>query len=223
MATRTITGTIYHAGSNYAWINAVVRFRMRALFTVPGITYPTDEFQAVTNTSGAFSVSIAVPDDGSTYYDVILPDGAAITVSIQAGTPITLDELINEAASTGIPQNTLQAAIDAHSQSTNVHTFTGLTDAPDSYVGQAFRVTRVKSDETGLEFAAFAGTDKYYLHTQLAPATVWTINHNLGKNPAITIIDSSGNVVFGDVKYTVDNITVTAAFSAPFGGIAYCN
>ena len=37
-------------------------------------------------------------------------------------------------------------------------TFTGLTDAPASYTGHAQKVVRVKTDESGLEFAAIAGT-----------------------------------------------------------------
>lgn len=67
-----------------------------------------------------------------------------------------------------------------------------------------------------------AGNDKHYQHTQAVPAAVWTVNHNLGKIPSITIMDSSGNVVEGDVQ----NVNVNQAilqFSGAFSGIAVCN
>lgn len=37
-------------------------------------------------------------------------------------------------------------------------TFLGLTDTPGAYTGESLKVARVKSDETGLEFAAISGT-----------------------------------------------------------------
>ena len=60
------------------------------------------------------------------------------------------------------------------------------------------------------------------MHTQLAPASVWTINHGLAKFPAVAVVDSGGTVVEGDVSYPSDG-TVVVSFSAPFGGVAYLN
>lgn len=64
--------------------------------------------------------------------------------------------------------------------------------------------------------------DLTYVHTQSSAATVWTINHNLGKYPTVTVIDSGDNVVIGDVTYLdINNLTVE--FSAAFGGKAILN
>ena len=50
----------------------------------------------------------------------------------------------------------------------------------------------------------------------------WLINHNLYKQPSVTVVDSSGNEVVGDVEYNNLN-TLTVTFSAPFAGQAYLN
>jgi hypothetical protein len=64
--------------------------------------------------------------------------------------------------------------------------------------------------------------DATYVHTQMVAAATWTIVHNLGKFPAVVVIDSAGTVVEGDVAY-VDADTVILRFSAAFGGTAYLN
>lgn len=65
-------------------------------------------------------------------------------------------------------------------------------------------------------------TDKHYTHRQDVASDVWTIDHGLGKFPAVTVVDSCGNVVVGDVTYTsLNQLTVT--FNAVFSGKAYLN
>jgi hypothetical protein len=60
----------------------------------------------------------------------------------------------------------------------------------------------------------------FFTYTQSAPATVWTINHNLGYRPQVTVVDSANSVVEGDRVYTdANNLVLT--FSAPFSGVAY--
>ena len=74
---------------------------------------------------------------------------------------------------------------------------------------------------TKTEIDNLAGHDKHFQYTQSTPASTWTINHNLGKIPAITIMDSSGNVVEGDCQ----NVSINQAiltFSGAFSGIAVC-
>jgi hypothetical protein len=56
--------------------------------------------------------------------------------------------------------------------------------------------------------------------TDVAPAQVWLISHNLEKYPAVITIDSGGTQVFGVVKYeTVNYLTIT--FGSTFGGKCY--
>ncbi len=59
-----------------------------------------------------------------------------------------------------------------------------------------------------------------YTHVQTEASSIWIICHNLGKFPSITIIDSDGDQVEGDVsRVNMDVIKLT--FSIPIIGTAY--
>lgn len=66
------------------------------------------------------------------------------------------------------------------------------------------------------------GEDKNYEFNQLSPKLTWNIMHGLNKYPSVTIVDSAGNKVIGDIKY-IDNNNITISFTAAFAGIAYFN
>ncbi|NDB57903.1 hypothetical protein EB001_05610 [bacterium] len=60
-----------------------------------------------------------------------------------------------------------------------------------------------------------------YTHIQSAPSTTWTVVHNLGYHPGgVSVIDSAGTKVYGDVTHTSVNQLVIN-FSAGFSGKAY--
>lgn len=67
-----------------------------------------------------------------------------------------------------------------------------------------------------------ASSDAHYIHNQSTAELVWTIAHNLGKHPAVTTTDSSGNEFHGTINH-VDNNNLTANFSIAISGIAYIN
>lgn len=50
--------------------------------------------------------------------------------------------------------------------------------------------------------------DRHHTHKQAQAAKVWTVAHNLGKRPAVTVVDSAGTVVIGDVSF--ENATASA-------------
>lgn len=60
----------------------------------------------------------------------------------------------------------------------------------------------------------------WYLHTQAFPALVWTVEHNMGRNPSVTITDLWGELSFADIVYVDDN-TLTITFSEEIYGYAY--
>lgn len=62
----------------------------------------------------------------------------------------------------------------------------------------------------------------YTTHIQTTPATIWTINHNLGKKPSVTVQDENENSITGVVKYT-DNDNLTITFLTNKTGSAYLN
>jgi hypothetical protein len=60
----------------------------------------------------------------------------------------------------------------------------------------------------------------YYRHVQASAAAVWTIAHPLEYHPAVTVVDSAGKQVIGDVEY-LGSGQVVLRFTGPFSGEAY--
>lgn len=67
-----------------------------------------------------------------------------------------------------------------------------------------------------------AAVDANYLHEQAIASDTWTINHLLGKYPSVTIVDSAGDEVEGNVNHISTN-QVVVTFSAAFSGRAFLN
>lgn len=64
--------------------------------------------------------------------------------------------------------------------------------------------------------------DKNYLHIESVPSTSWTIVHNLGKFPSVTVTDSANQEVEGQVDHiSINELILT--FSAAFSGQAFLN
>lgn len=61
-----------------------------------------------------------------------------------------------------------------------------------------------------------------YIHVQNQASDCWFIEHKLKKYPSVTIVDTAGTVVVGDVLY-VDNNNIICTFTHPFSGTAYLN
>jgi hypothetical protein len=59
-----------------------------------------------------------------------------------------------------------------------------------------------------------------YEHTQGVSSNSWTILHNLGFYPNVTVVDSAGTIYEGEITYTNTN-SLTVSFSAAFSGKAY--
>lgn len=67
-----------------------------------------------------------------------------------------------------------------------------------------------------------ASVTSAFTYTQGSALDEWTIEHNLGKYPSVTIVDSGGNVVVGDVQYLSTN-EISISFAGAFSGKAYLN
>ena len=67
-----------------------------------------------------------------------------------------------------------------------------------------------------------AWTDKEFDFVQRSSADVWEIEHDLGKMPSVTVVDSGGNVVVGEVSY-LSASKIVIKFAGAFSGMAYLN
>lgn len=64
--------------------------------------------------------------------------------------------------------------------------------------------------------------DKNFVFNQQSASDTWTINHTLEKFPSVSVVDSSGDIVIGNITYnSTSEIVIT--FSASFSGKAYLN
>jgi hypothetical protein len=59
-----------------------------------------------------------------------------------------------------------------------------------------------------------------YEHTQGIASDAWVIEHFLGFKPNVTVVDSAGNIVEGEITYTNTN-SLTVSFQSAFSGYAY--
>jgi len=74
----------------------------------------------------------------------------------------------------------------------------------------------------GILISANTNTDKTYRHVQSVSSDTWTINHNLNKYASVTVQDSAGSIVIGEITYNNKN-TITLTFSGAFSGEAHLN
>ena len=84
----------------------------------------------------------------------------------------------------------------------------------------------VISENAFYDFAVFTLSsglsDKTFEFTQGVPAVTWSIQHNLGKFPSVSVVNNNNVVINGEITY-IDNNNLTCNFSAAFAGKAYLN
>lgn len=72
------------------------------------------------------------------------------------------------------------------------------------------------------EIRDFTISDKFFQFTQNVASNEWTINHYLDKYPSVSVVDSAGTIITGEVTYLSLN-TLKITFRAAFSGKAYLN
>jgi hypothetical protein len=75
----------------------------------------------------------------------------------------------------------------------------------------------ITSTASGIEWRS-----RTFTFNQTVSTAVWNIQHDLFAFPSVSIIDSVGNFVVGDVSYT-DSRNITITFKTAFKGTAYLN
>jgi hypothetical protein len=62
----------------------------------------------------------------------------------------------------------------------------------------------------------------FFHHAQPAASDTWTVNHNLGFRPAVSLLSDGGKEMWAEVIHTGVNQFI-AYFDAPTSGIAICS
>ena len=65
-----------------------------------------------------------------------------------------------------------------------------------------------------------SGSGSRFTHVQSDASAVWSIVHNLGFYPSVTLCDASGDEILGDISFADEN-TLTVSFSEAVSGTAY--
>lgn len=87
----------------------------------------------------------------------------------------------------------------------------------------AISVTLVTVGLTGAPGDTLPGSgDSNYVHDQTVASDLWSIQHDLGKYPSVTIVDSAGDECEGSINYVSLNL-LTVSFSSAFSGRAFVN
>jgi hypothetical protein len=66
------------------------------------------------------------------------------------------------------------------------------------------------------------GEKSSFVYNQAVAEVSWTVNHNMGKRPSVTTVDTTDRIVIGEVNY-LDNETLVITFKYPFKGKVYLN
>ena len=61
-----------------------------------------------------------------------------------------------------------------------------------------------------------------WLHTQTVASAVWTVPHNLGHRPHVTVRTVGGLDILDPEVLHLNMNTLTITFDIPFAGEAYC-
>lgn len=77
------------------------------------------------------------------------------------------------------------------------------------------------SDQEKVYISANVKADSHKATPELS-GTIWEIEHNLGKYPSVTVVDTANNVIYGEILY-IDTNNVKVTFSADVTGRAYLN
>jgi len=139
-----------------------------------------------------------------------LPSGRIFRVSVLQNPDTSSEVVLGIFEASGVSGNTL----------TGVTAAEGFSDV-NLASGTTIQLRWTAKDASEIQ-AAINDLETTYVFQQMTAASTWTITHNLDRYPSVTIVDSGGDQVFGDLVYTSAN-QLTLSFSAAFGAIAYLN
>lgn len=140
---------------------------------------------------------------------------SSVTVTKQPNRYITVSKTNNVTTVTQAPEEVLEVHDPGVAGPPNTLSIGTVT--PTTSGVPAVTITGTAPAQT-LNFVLPVGG--VYTHNQLSSASTWTITHNLGFFPSVTVIDSGNNTVIGNVTYISEN-QLSVSFNATFGGKAY--
>ena len=141
----------------------------------------------------------------------ISPDVVVAATIIEDQQPliqVTLEDglLINTSINTGTTYNAI------------------VTNGARGKTGKSAYEVWLEEGHTGSQgdFLAWLQTTNNFVFETMVPLDTWNIIHNMGKCPSVSVVNSAGTWVIGDVQY-IDNTRLIVTFQSEFSGKAYLN
>lgn len=114
------------------------------------------------------------------------------------------------------PTSACRWQVSVTSEAGRVYQWTGAAWSPiDSTAAAAAAAAQATAD------AALPASELDYVHTQASASSTWTINHNLGRRPAITLYTTGGVQFSAEITHTSVNQAVVSLALA-IAGTARC-
>ena len=152
-----------------------------------------------------------------------------VNVTETAGNSVTAQDIINSVTVSESAANTVSVVaatfVNDAGASSNLLYSTGdpsdsLGSAGDFYIDTSAGKLWGPKGNTSWDSDPLPLIPKRFVHTQATTASSWTISHTLDGFPSVTVVDSAGTVVIGEVSYNSTS-SVTVSFESAFSGKAY--
>ena len=94
--------------------------------------------------------------------------------------------------------------------------------AQSGQIKNTIDIARLQQQVDSLTVSGNNSADANFVFEQGTPSATWVVTHSLGKNPSVSVVDSAGTLVIGNVTYdTLNQLTLT--FNGAFSGEAFMN
>lgn len=164
-------------------------------------------------------------------YTVSVEQPPVTTITVENPTPagVTIEDIVNSVTVSQIDSNSItvvaSTVIDGAGGSSNLFYSTGAPSDSigiqgDFYIDTSLGNLYGPKGASSWNASPLALIPKRNIYIQEAASSTWTISHNLGGYPSVTVVDSAGTVVVGEVTYNSSS-SVTVAFQSAFSGKAY--
>ena len=169
--------------------------------------------------------------------NLITPDGYDLRINVAINTNDNVETIIdalltaitNASTSThrlftSITDNTTNLTLvnEANRNSIDVNTGFNFSVSEAQSSLEEYLVSEANTGKLVFKSAGEGLGDKHFAHTQSVASATWVVNHNLNKYPSVTVVDSAGTVVVGQVAYN-STTQATLTFVGSFSGKAYFN
>ena len=239
VVTRTITGTYVNASGAAAQGRVTFTPTSRVVDENDSIIIE-DTITATLDSSGSFSVDLPTTDNPllspeNWAYEVrvrlygVQPRKFYILLPYGDGSDVDIINSVSATAS-DVADSTEQSTLlrgPVGPRGPGVITGSGLPGPLDGFDGDIYIDSDngfyygPKVDGVWPATPLFSATQTLrHIHTQAVASTTWTVSHLLGGYPSVTVVDTAGTVVYGEISYS-STTEVVLSFSAAFAGYAY--